>query len=546
MPDKKNGGRDESDEEIKRDPSVTRRAMLAGTAATSVSVAAAPGSAHASSPAAKPDDDPDINFPGRAKGAGRLFITHGPILGRLTQTSVGIWARTNKPAVKADGFRIYYGMDPEKLDQFTDRVATDLENDNSAVITLSRLKPNTRYHYAVGFDDIVHQPEHRGSFKTLPSVNQYRNREHNPEGLFNFSFAVGGCARMVPYSSSGLEPQRVMMNNHGEKVHFAIQTGDFVYEEGRHTLVEEWLWRMGLNEDSVETPRAVNAAPSLVGAWENYKIYFTKNYNLAEWHRHVPSYYMFDDHEVVNNIYGASVPGFVSRNAVYRDIGLKAWNDYLAWSNPVEDRLQPVFGKAELKAGENILYDRSADFRKLDLSRQNVLHVHWSQPTDGVPSGKYFRDGPGDPNTGVYRIEEVIDRQRVRLSHPAKEDTDASSYSIGPEQWAKFRVGNAEFYLIDTRGERGLPNPTFQHEPANTMLGARQKKMAQRQYGDERRRCLFCYFIRKPYDFAHRGRCRTRRALGRGVGRLYGGTRGADRFLGRSRQAGVNVQRRFA
>lgn len=462
--------------EHKIDASVTRRTVLAGTAAAGVGAAAAPAAAQDTSTPGDEGDDLEIKFPGRAKGSGRLHLTHGPILGRLTETSVGVWARTNKPAAKADGFRVYYGTDPAKLDQFTDRTPTDLADDNSAVITVSGLKSDTCYYYAVGFDDIVHQPEHRGSFRTLPAPRQYRNADHNPRGLYNFSFAVGGCARMVPYSSSGLEPQRVMMNNHGKKVHFAIQTGDFVYEEGRHTLTEEWLWRMGLDEDAVDLPRAVNVAPSLVGAWENYKTYFTKNYNLAEWHRHVPSYYMFDDHEVINNIYGASVPGFVSRNAVYRDIGLKAWNDYLAWSNPVEDRLQPVFGRAELKAGDTTLYDPDADFRKLDLDRQSILHVHWSQPTDGVPSRKYFRDGPGDPNTGVYGIEEIIDRRRLRLSHPAKVDTDASSYSIGPEQWAKFRTGNIEFYLIDTRGERGLPNPTFQREPVNTMLGARQKK----------------------------------------------------------------------
>ena len=32
--------------------------------------------------------------------------------------------------------------------------------------------------------------------------------------------------------------------------------------------------------------------------------------NLAEWHRHVPSYYTFDDHEILNDVFGSGTAGW--------------------------------------------------------------------------------------------------------------------------------------------------------------------------------------------------------------------------------------------
>lgn len=436
--------------------------------------AAVPGGSFADTVNEDPTRPMTMELPGRAKGAGRLHITHGPILGRLESETIAVWARTNKPAAREDGFRVYYGRSADRLDRHTDRIATTLATDNSGIVTIEGLEPDTRYYYAVGFGDVVHQPEHRGSFRTKPAAAQYGN-QHNPAGKFNFAFAATGCSRMVPYASAGLAPQRVMMENHGDKVLFALHAGDFVYEEGRHTQVEQWLWRMGKHLADTELPRSVIAAPSLVGAWENYKIYFSRNYHLAEWHRHVPGYYTFDDHEIVNNVYGASTPGLYSRNAVYRDIGLEAWNHYLAWSNPVEDRLATRFGQARMEAGSDRLVDEQADFRTLDLDRQNILHVHWGQADDGVPGREHFRRGPGDPNSLVYGIEAVIDRHTLRLSHPAKASTNASPYSIGRENWATFAVSNVQFFVLDTRGNRDVPGRTYDLSEPKSMLGARQK-----------------------------------------------------------------------
>ncbi len=429
-------------------------------------------------PLAQPDDGPVLTrLVGTPKMARGREISHGPMLGRPGESGIGVWARTNKPGE----FFVFYGTDPERLTERSDAVQTRLEDDNAAWVMLEGLRPDTRYYYAVGFEDAWHQPELSGSFRTLPAARQYRNRDHNPEGLFNFAFAASGCARMNRRGSAGITPQRTMVENHADKVLFALHAGDFVYEEGRTTQVEEWLWRMGMDVREDAPPASVAAAPALVGAWENYKIYLERSNYLAEWHRLVPTYYVFDDHEIINNVYGAGTPGFADplpkrlRNAVYRDIGLEAWDDYLAWANPVEDRLATRFGTASTEVGGFLLRDVRADFRDLDIERQGILHIHWGRPSDGDVAATDTALGPADPNAGVYGIEEVVDRHTLRLSHPTPAASAASAYSIGRENWASFRVGNVEFYLLDTRGNRDAPGETFDMSADASMLGERQK-----------------------------------------------------------------------
>lgn len=75
---------------------------------------------------------------------------------------------------------------------------------------------------------------------------------------------------------------------------------------------------------------------------------------------------------------GAGSQGKRHRRTVFRDIGTRAWYDYLGWANPVEYSSQRVhFGRAQMKAGCNLLVDRSVDFTALPLEKMLNLHVHW-------------------------------------------------------------------------------------------------------------------------------------------------------------------------
>ena len=41
-----------------------------------------------------------------------VTMTHGPILGRLGSTEIGVWIRTSRPGT----FRVRFGLDPQHLD----------------------------------------------------------------------------------------------------------------------------------------------------------------------------------------------------------------------------------------------------------------------------------------------------------------------------------------------------------------------------------------------------------------------------------------------
>ena len=72
----------------------------------------------------------------------------------------------------------------------------------------------------------------------------------------------------------------------------------------------------------------IRKAPSIVGVWETTRS-FSKEVRTSANGILAPSFYTADDHELLNDIYGAGEIGYVNRRAVFRDIGTQAWFDYL-------------------------------------------------------------------------------------------------------------------------------------------------------------------------------------------------------------------------
>ncbi len=219
--------------------------------------------------------------------------------------------------------------------------------------------------------------------------------------------------------------------------------------------------------------RIVDLAPTIVGVWENYKLYLSRGANLAAWHREMPSFFMFDDHEMLNDLNGAGEIGLRARRPAFRDIGLQAWYDYLGWADPIPWKQHMLFGKARLETGGNVLVDESADFRELDLDEAGTLTVHWGEPDAGVNNTQLDGQG-GDPNAGVYSVEEVLDRNRLRIRPPARADGEAA-YSVGRFSHFRMPVGNAEFFFTDTRSHRMMHDARAPFKPGVSILGGRQK-----------------------------------------------------------------------
>lgn len=402
-------------------------------------------------------------------------VTHGPLLGRVTETSIAIWARTSRPATL--GFR--YGTQPDRLETTSTTARTVHAHDLTGAIELMGLRPNTRYHAQALVDGKPSGPV--ASWRTLPSAEALRDPVHNPKGLFNFKFQFGSCASQNPANGIGpsLPLYQTMLRAHADDVAFGIMNGDLIYEEARDFPVASWLTQVGLGVGpgvglgADAPPPVVRVAPTIVGVWENYKIYLARGAGLAAWHRRVPSVFTFDDHELVNDIRGAGTIGFRERRAVFRDIGVQAFDDYLGWANPHQDTTPIHFGRARLTRGKDVLVDESTDFTKLPLDRRGNLHVHWGTPNAGIDELRFDAER-GDPNAGVYAIEKVLGPHEIRIRPTASSDGEVS-YSIGRRSYGRFRVGNSDFFLLDTKSHRQMHDPKNPGKRGLTMLGDAQR-----------------------------------------------------------------------
>ena len=401
-----------------------------------------------------------------------VTVTHGPILGRLGSSEIGVWVRTSRPGT----FRVRYGLDPQRLDGVSAPGTTEIDHDNTGWVLVRGLTPGTKYYYQVVAGDAAPPVKPDGSFLTLPVADAYRNAQHNPKGLFNFRFEFGTGNNQRPAGEGPWPPAfKTMLDRLQDKIYFSIQNGDFIYEEKRDYRVPEWLSQVGLPAD--RAPRIVNLAPGIVGVWENYKLYLERGKALAAWHRNVPAFFTFDDHEILDNVDGTSAVGRRNRRAVFRDIGAEAWYDYVGWSNPIPPGTIR-FGQAQLKAGSDLLTDPQADFSKLesDFRDPGELHVNWGGVAAGVPERELdaLPGVEGDPNANVYQIVERIDAHRLRVRPAAKAD-GVATYSIARKSYHDQRVGNAHLFYLDTRSYRGLSDTSHANRPDLTMLGATQK-----------------------------------------------------------------------
>lgn len=404
----------------------------------------------------------------QAQAAG---ISHGPILGHVTATAIHIWGRTQRPGE----FRVRYGASPRQMDRVSEPARTSFDHDNAAWLALDGLQPGTTYHYRlIAGPSNEGAPEHGGSFRTLPDPAAYRHPETNPRGLFNFRFEFGSCNNQKPNNGMGpgLPAFKTMREQLAGKVLFSVLNGDWLYEDKREFPVEQWCRQTGCPPDQL--PRIVKLAPSITGLWENYKYFLERGVPMANWHKDVPGYFTPDDHEILNDVYGTAAPGNRSRRAVFRDIAMRGWFDYIAGSNPLATSQAAHFSQARLRAGSDLLTDDATDFTRLRLSELSNLHVHWGGQLAGVDITKQ-EEPPGDPNAGVYNIVEVLGRNQLKISPAASADS-TSVYSIGRHSYGRFRVGNVEVYLLDTRSLRDQHDTKNPGRKGLSMIGKAQRE----------------------------------------------------------------------
>jgi alkaline phosphatase D len=381
-----------------------------------------------------------------------LGITHGPVLGRITETSVTVWIRTKHAMPFEIAINKALPFDKARLQPGT----TKSEQDFTGWVTVDLLQPNTRYFYAVKLrgeivDIRASVDDPWPSFRTLPDQTSFPH-QYNPEGRFNFSFSIGSCQRQKsPTDTYGIYANPPVFNTlwkkHRDKVSFHIINGDYTYEET-------------LNGDQT-------------GLESNYKLYLDRGRSLNRFLRHVPMFTMFNDHEMTDNIDGAGEVGRTDGNYLVRDPAMAVWEYYANWANDIAPQHAPVrFGTADAKKGDNILHDPKADFTTLTTEQISTLHI-----------GPFFKGGPkpkkadrGGANAGVYRVEKILDKNRLQVS-PELRASLKSPYSIGTHRYFDRVIGNCHFIFIDTRSERSrFRGPDRAADKTQFVLGNVQKK----------------------------------------------------------------------
>jgi phosphodiesterase/alkaline phosphatase D-like protein len=385
---------------------------------------------------------------------------------------VRVWARTRQPGA----FSVRYSPEPDLSNaQSSSAVQTTWDHDDSGWIELSGLKSNTKYYYALVQDGHVADTRVNGkvnSFLTLPDSADFVDPKLNPKGLFNFAFEIGtgnNQGKQIPPTYD------TMLTNLKDRIYFQIQNGDWIYERGRDKTEAQWA----ADNKIATVPEIASLARGVTGVWENYKVFLDGSKALANFYSEVPQFVVLDDHEILNDVIGSGQTGFrfdsrgkgwqqnvfgvgLDRDlerAVFRDPALAAFDDYVGWSNPDIGRHQhTLFGKAQLKQGSDVLTDAKADFTKLDLKKASNLHVLW-----------------GYGNSGVYEIVKVLGPNQIKVK-PALTVTEEANYSIGTNHYSRFRVANAEFFLLDARSNRTLHDKKKPNDPNTSMLGAVEEK----------------------------------------------------------------------
>ncbi len=378
-------------------------------------------------------------------------MSHGPLIGAVSDRSIRVWVRTRKPT----DYEVVFGRSlPLGKHSSSVKGTTSESADLTGFVELEGLAPATRYYYAIRIDGVL--PDLRPdisapwpSFTTLPDERSYADPRNNPRGLFNVTFAIGHCASQDPDRSGGMYTSTpaydMIRRHHADEAMFALVNGDVIYEELRDGTLD--------------------------GVRNNYKLYFSRGRSFASLFRSMPSAFTFDDHDVGWDIHGCGQIGLGEGRHLIRDIGLRAYEEYLSWANYSGPQRGAIrFGDAQVERGSNILFDPKANFST--LNPETVSTIHLGNYTRGETNAKREKF---PKNAGVFGLTKVIDATHLEIT-PAARANETLRYSIGTHHYYDWKISNCHFFALDTRGERSSRNARDRTDPKLFILSKAQEK----------------------------------------------------------------------
>lgn len=134
-------------------------------------------------------------------------ITQGPVIGAVTASSARMYLRSEQPHT----FRVEL-WDMEKFEpSFSFNGVSRAQLDNSVIIDLTGLQPNTNYSYKIYVDEIPDSVN--GHFKTFPAAGDKGE----------FTFVTGSCQETENMKVFDVIPKH--------EPYFLLHTGDYTYPD---------------------------------------------------------------------------------------------------------------------------------------------------------------------------------------------------------------------------------------------------------------------------------------------------------------------------
>ncbi len=218
----------------------------------------------------------------------RPVITHGVQAGEVTTHSAVIWAKTDRPA----RMFIQYAYNPE-FRQSINVAPIDVLSVTNFVgkLRLTKLLSNQTVYYRIEFANLDNlkavSDSAVGMFKTAPT---------QPKNLrFAWSGDTVGQGWGIDPARGGLKTYSALLSHN---LDFFINSGDTVYADNpiqeSVTMADGSQWNNIITEGKLKVAETLD---EFRGQWQ----YNLLDKNFLEFNQQVPSYYQWDDHEVVNN-----------------------------------------------------------------------------------------------------------------------------------------------------------------------------------------------------------------------------------------------------
>jgi alkaline phosphatase D len=238
--------------------------------------------------------------------ASRPLLTHGLQSGDVTAEAAVVWARADRPSRLLVEASTTESFGDVCCATFADALP---ESDFTAKVLLDELPAGQQIFYRVTPQDLAQSTVwgevRTGSFRTAPD-------DTRPVS-FVWSGDIAGQGWGIDEARGGMRAFRTMLNNHPD---FFIHCGDSIYADcpiqRELKLPGGDVWRNLVTEAKSEV------AQSLAQFRGNYK-YNLLDANVRAFNAEVPTFALWDDHEVANDWWSARTideAGYIDRSAL--------------------------------------------------------------------------------------------------------------------------------------------------------------------------------------------------------------------------------------